>query len=180
MKAAYGRQLRRYLLTQNPQKIILLGPGVFETATVDTNILMGEKNSYLDELKGVLIKEIKEINSNIEGWLSLNCVSDDKWILLDPLKQKIRQKIGEKSKPLQKWNIRIYRGILTGLNKAVILSPHFQYCILKLPNSKLLKNTLKAFFPNLTKQVKLLLMQKKKRKKQERRLEINGLKHRTK
>jgi len=121
MKAAYGRQLRRYLLTQNPQKIILLGPGVFETATVDTNILMGEKNSYLDELKGVLIKEIKEINSNIEGWLSLNCVSDDKWILLDPLKQKIRQKIGEKSKPLQKWNIRIYRGILTGLNEAFII-----------------------------------------------------------
>src|SRR3989344_820594 len=121
MKAAYGRQLRRYLLTQNPQKIILLGPGVFETATVDTNILMGGKNSYLDELKGVLIKEIKEINSNIEGWLSLNCVSDDKWILLDPLKQKIRQKIGEKSKPLQKWNIRIYRGILTGLNEAFII-----------------------------------------------------------
>ena len=124
MKAAYGKQLRGYFLTQNPKQLILLGPGVFETATVDTNIFIAEKyfnNNNYNNFTGVLIKDIQDIPLKTKKGISLNNLSDEKWILLDPKKLEIKKKIELKSKPLKKWNIKIYRGILTGLNEAFIV-----------------------------------------------------------
>lgn len=41
MRAGYGEKLREYFATHtNPLLLIDLGPGVFESATVDTNTLL--------------------------------------------------------------------------------------------------------------------------------------------
>ena len=40
MRANYGKSLRKFLSNLNPKILIDLGPGVFSTATVDTNILL--------------------------------------------------------------------------------------------------------------------------------------------
>lgn len=121
-KAAYGRPLRRYLLSNNPQQLILLGPGIFETATVDTNILIAEKKSNLNEIKGVVVEDIDQIAQKISnGWIHMKSISDDKWILLNEDKEKIRDKIETKSKPLKEWDLKINFGIKTGRNEAFIL-----------------------------------------------------------
>jgi hypothetical protein len=40
MRAKYGEKLRKFLMTNNPILLLDLGPGIFENATVDTNIII--------------------------------------------------------------------------------------------------------------------------------------------
>ena len=53
MRAAYGKKLRQYFSEHNPLILIDLGPGVFESATVDTNILIIQNNQNNDKLKQI-------------------------------------------------------------------------------------------------------------------------------
>ena len=46
MRAGYGEKLREYFVKYNPILLIDLGSGVFDSATVDTNILMIKKEPY--------------------------------------------------------------------------------------------------------------------------------------
>ena len=48
--------------------------------------------------------------------------SSDSWVILSPIEQSIKHKIEAIGIPLKKWNINIYRGVLTGFNEAFIIS----------------------------------------------------------
>ena len=48
--------------------------------------------------------------------------SNTSWTILKPIEKTIRSKIEDKGVPLNKWDIHINRGILTGLNDAFIIS----------------------------------------------------------
>ena len=48
--------------------------------------------------------------------------SEDSWTILSPIEQSIKQKIESVGTPLKDWDIKIYRGILTGCNDAFIVS----------------------------------------------------------
>ena len=48
--------------------------------------------------------------------------SSDSWIILSPIEQSIKNKIEAIGKPLKEWDIKIYRGVLTGYNEAFIIS----------------------------------------------------------
>ncbi|MBS7566831.1 hypothetical protein KHS38_20670, partial [Mucilaginibacter sp. Bleaf8] len=45
----------------------------------------------------------------------------DSWIIVSPIEQQIRAKTERLSVPLKNWNVKIYRGILTGYNDAFII-----------------------------------------------------------
>ena len=45
----------------------------------------------------------------------------DSWVILSPIEQSIKQKIESVGKPLKEWDIKIYRGVLTGCNEAFII-----------------------------------------------------------
>ncbi|MFW6145456.1 MAG: DUF7149 domain-containing protein, partial [bacterium] len=122
MKAAYGKYLRKYLLKQNPEILILLGPGIFETATVDTNLLIASKSTNKKKVKGIYIKDITELNKNInDKMFSLTHISENDWSILSSSKQELKRKINNKGKPLSDWDIQINFGIKTGYNKAFII-----------------------------------------------------------
>ena len=53
MRAKYGEELRAYFAKLNPKLLIDMGPGVFESATVDTNILLIEKTDNKQNLKAL-------------------------------------------------------------------------------------------------------------------------------
>jgi len=55
MRAGYGESLRSYLLTKNTCLIVDLGPGVFENATVDTNILIVQNAESSCSLHGLTL-----------------------------------------------------------------------------------------------------------------------------
>ena len=47
--------------------------------------------------------------------------SSDSWVVLSPIEQSIKKKIESVGTPLKDWNIKIYRGVLTGCNEAFII-----------------------------------------------------------
>ncbi len=123
MKAAYGKSLRKYFIKQNPIKLLQLGPGVFEHAIVDTNILIAKRESYRTQLKGIIIDKRSDIQSLKDSQLTaMPYVNEDAWIIMSSGKQKIKHIIEKKGKQLKNWQIEIYRGVLTGYNEAFIIS----------------------------------------------------------
>ena len=46
----------------------------------------------------------------------------ESWVILSPIEQSIKQKIESVGTPLKDWDIKIYRGVLTGYNDAFIIS----------------------------------------------------------
>jgi len=122
MRANYGKSLRKYFLKKNPLTLLELGPGIFESAVVDTNILVTKNEENKKQLCGIAIKEIKQINVfTTQAMQDMPYVSEEAWTILNPVKQRIKNKISLKGKALRDWNIKINFGIKTGLNEAFII-----------------------------------------------------------
>ncbi len=127
MRAGYGKSTRAFFLRHNPVKLIDLGSGVFETATVDTNILLIQKTDDKSEeiaLKALdLSKEKDNINFDnyTNRWVLLNNLTDESWTISNPLEQRIKQKIAARGMPLKDFEIKINFGIKTGFNEAFII-----------------------------------------------------------
>ncbi|MCP4353749.1 MAG: N-6 DNA methylase [Desulfobacterales bacterium] len=129
MRAGYGEKLRKYFIQKTqPIKLIDLGPDVFETATVDTNILFFAKNKAPQTFSGCTLQKQTELllNEFVEQQSITISVpfNGDNWEILSPLQQQIKQKIEAKGIPLKEWNISINFGIKTGYNKAFIIDGH--------------------------------------------------------
>ena len=123
MRAKYGKSLRNYFADKKPLKLIDLGPGIFDSATVDTNILfVRNQKSRSQELKAVALESKAQMEQ--PKLLKFGAVSnpgENNWIILNPQEQAIKEKIERIGKPLKKWDVTINRGILTGYNKAFIV-----------------------------------------------------------
>ena len=129
MRAGYGEPIRNFFVQYtNPEKLIdFAGVKVFESATVDTNILLFAKseNQY-KTVCAVADKNIKNGFNNLSLFMQHNtseCRFDnsDSWVILSPIEQSIKRKIETVGVPLKDWDISIYRGVLTGCNEAFII-----------------------------------------------------------
>ena len=134
MKAAYGKSLRKYFLKQNPLKLILLGPGAFENATVDTNIMIAQKSMNKKELKGTIINNNLTFLSEA-NFIAMPYITDASWAIIDNNKQAIKSKIEKKGKPLKDWDIKINFGIKTGINEVFIIDQSKRDELISIHNS---------------------------------------------
>jgi len=126
MRAGYGENLRNFFTKYNPKILIDLGPNIFESATVDTNILLIQKSQNKKMLKAVSINQKDKENINLtnilkENSVILNKLGSDAWFIGNDLEQKLKEKIEKIGKPLKEWDVKIYYGIKTGLNDAFII-----------------------------------------------------------
>ncbi|HQF11992.1 MAG TPA: TaqI-like C-terminal specificity domain-containing protein, partial [Paludibacteraceae bacterium] len=101
-------------------------PGVFEHATVDTNILIIQKTKNRKRLHAVTINEKKKDNIDFSTLLEQNGVllqnlTGDAWFIGSDAEQRLKEKIERIGKPLKDWDVNIYYGIKTGLNEAFII-----------------------------------------------------------
>ena len=130
MRAGYGEKTRKFFATQtNPMLLIdFAGVKIFESATVDTNILLFSKSSNLHKtVCAVTNKQNKSSVSNMSDLVQQqNTVCDfatsDSWVILSPIEQSIKRKIEAVGTPLKDWDIQINYGIKTGCNEAFIIS----------------------------------------------------------
>jgi len=125
MRAGYGKKLRKFFIQYNPLQLIDLGPGVFEHATVDTNILILQKADNQNQLKAVTLQ--KEDKENIaqafdKKGVVLTKLTSDAWFIGSDAEQRLKEKIERIGTPLKDWDVKIYRGVLTGLNEAFIIT----------------------------------------------------------
>jgi len=125
MRAGYGEKLREFFTKHNPLLLIDLGPGVFENATVDTNILLIQKAQNKNYLKALTLQKIEEksIAEQVQqNSVLLEKLNHDAWFIGSSAEQRLKEKIERIGNPLKDWDVKIYRGVLTGLNEAFIIT----------------------------------------------------------
>lgn len=132
-RAGYGEPLREFLLKNTTllEYIDLNGIKVFDSATVDTSILSFEKAKTKDSSFKYLAPStelLKENDFNIESILNFNKIaqnslSKESFTFNDESTNALKAKIEKHGTPLKDWHgLNIYRGILTGLNEAFIIT----------------------------------------------------------
>ncbi|MGL4485304.1 MAG: Eco57I restriction-modification methylase domain-containing protein, partial [Anaerovoracaceae bacterium] len=124
LRAGYGKKTREFLSKQNPVALIDLGAGVFETATVDTNILVVRKEENNNSCWGLKLegKDTSNLHFELEKQgTALSELTEDSWMITSPIIASIKRKIEAIGTPLKDWDIQINRGILTGYNEAFII-----------------------------------------------------------
>ena len=138
MRAGYGEKTRGFFAKNtNPQLLIdFAGVKIFESATVDTNILLFSKEDNKHKtLCAVTNKQNKDGVKNLSVFVQQQGVECDftgstPWVILSPIEQSIKQKIEAVGTPLKDWDINIYRGVLTGYNDAFIIDTEKREAIL--------------------------------------------------
>ncbi|WP_311701937.1 Eco57I restriction-modification methylase domain-containing protein [Riemerella anatipestifer] len=126
MRAGYGENTRKFF-TDNTNPILLIdfaGQKIFESATVDTNILLFSKDKNRQETKACVIKE--KVLNNLSVYFRQNAnltefKDSESWVVLSPIEKQIKEKIEKVGTPLKDWDIRINYGIKTGFNDAFII-----------------------------------------------------------
>ena len=133
MRAGYGKSLRQLLMEQSAPLTLIdfAGVKVFESATVDTNILLTSKQKGVTSETRALTFP-KEATSrdlyNLRDFVRQHATpmtfpSDgSSYIILSPIELSIRRKIEAVGKPLKDWDVQINYGIKTGCNEAFIIT----------------------------------------------------------
>ena len=130
MRAGYGEKLRDFF-AKNVNPILLVdfaGVKVFDSATVDTNIMLFEKAKNAGKTKSCIATSLtKDGLANLSDFVQHNSsacdfATSDSWVILSPIEQSIKRKIEAVGVPLKDWNISINYGLKTGFNDAFIVS----------------------------------------------------------
>ena len=139
MRAAYGEKLRELFANHTNPRILIdfAGVKVFDSATVDTNILLYQKTENKHKTVACVTKnmskdDLKKLSIYVQhNSTEMDFNNSDSWVILSSLEQTIKQKIKRIGKPLKNWNITINYGIKTGFNDAFIISEETKCEILK-------------------------------------------------
>ncbi|NCX96448.1 MAG: class I SAM-dependent DNA methyltransferase, partial [Chitinophagia bacterium] len=126
MRTAYGEKLRIFFSTVTQPTLLFdfSGHKIFESATVDVNILQFTKAKYeKDTLACTAGKDysIDKTSLYFSRYALPTRFTEGSWVLLPPIAQDIKQKVEKIGIPLKDWDINIYRGVITGLNEAFII-----------------------------------------------------------
>ena len=128
MRAGYGEPLRAFFAGKNPRQLLDFGGfKVFESATVDTNILLIEnKNSTEKSLQACHFQNDYHKGAELTDYfqknkIALKQLSADTWFIGSKSEIELKQKIEKTGTPLKDWDVKINRGILTGFNEAFII-----------------------------------------------------------
>jgi len=122
MRTGYGKSLRQFLSEKTNPKLLInfAGTKVFESATVNVNILLSAKETNKHQTTTHVIHNVAELKAltNRDNM----SFSSSPWIILASVEQSIRKKIESIGVPLKQWDIQIYRGVVTGFNDAFVIS----------------------------------------------------------
>lgn len=141
IRSEYGRNLRRLFLANHIDKLIDFGRNRLFNATVDTNVIIVSKEKVIDGDKPQLFYlNEKTTGKNIYEVIEKSHVgdiylSDDAWLLNTNKFDSLKDKIEGQGLPLNKCGVNIFRGILTGCNKAYHIDTEEKNRILKKDSS---------------------------------------------
>jgi hypothetical protein len=127
MRAGYGESIRGFFAKKtNPIKLIdLSGVKIFNSATVDVNILFLKNEANAKATLACKIDSVESVN-NLSNFVQqqankCNFTTSESWVILSPIEQSIKHKIESVGTPLKDWDIQINYGIKTGFNDAFII-----------------------------------------------------------
>ena len=127
MRAGYGEATRKFFIEYTNPLILIdfAGIKVFDTATVDVNILLYAKEKSTFNTLACIVKDkgLKELSLYIsQHSLYTQFRNINNWVILSDIEQRIKAKIEAIGIPLKEWDISINYGIKTGFNDAFIIN----------------------------------------------------------
>ena len=143
LKSNYGTKTRKFIIDNSSPRILLdLGAGVFEGASVDTNILLSQKEKYNSKTKVAILST--DIGNQVfkEDVLPTN----DIWSIGNEANMGIKEKVAKIVSRLSDFNVELDYGILTGANKTFILSKEEANSLIRLDkkNEEIIKPILRG------------------------------------
>ena len=124
LKAEYGKLLRRYFSErQTPLLMIELGKDVFESAIVDSGVLMLREGGPSQSFQAVDMEQVdsKNFPPSLDLWGQVRPNGDAPWSILSHTEHNVMDKMRAEGKALKNWGVTISYGIKTGYNKAFII-----------------------------------------------------------
>ena len=124
LKAEYGKTTRRLFAEEHtPLRLVELGKDVFESAIVDSGVLMLRTGGSAVSFPGVDLDRLaeKSIPLGDHSWGRVRPEGEAPWSILSPLELSVLDKMRAKGTPLKEWDIAINYGIKTGFNEAFII-----------------------------------------------------------
>ena len=129
LRGGYGECLRKFFVeyTQPLKLLDFAGEKIFESASVDTNILLFAKNGGSRGATSCLAcvatpecrHDIGRFFNNTARRAEFR--ADDIWRIMSEKEEEVFCKIRDLGKPLKDWNLALNRGVLTGCNDAFII-----------------------------------------------------------
>jgi type I restriction-modification system DNA methylase subunit len=119
LRAEYGEPLREFLARNVQIKEVrdFTGCNVFPSAQVDPMTIIFQKSKPTEPYELLVSKE----KEGVQITVSSTILSARPWILEREEVYQIKRKLEEVGKPLREWDVKIYRGVLTGYNDAFII-----------------------------------------------------------
>ena len=124
LRAEYGKYLRRYFAQKHTPLLLLeLGKDVFESAIVDSGVLMLRSGGAARSFPAVDMDRVKSsvVPPPAELWGEARPDGDAPWSVMSLTEHGIFGKILAKGTTLKDWDVKINYGIKTGYNKAFIV-----------------------------------------------------------
>ena len=131
MRAGYGEKLRDFFCKHVAvQEVIDFGGVVvFNAAMVDTAIVRLAKKKPQDSFSSSVLSRSFSLQSSLSDFVHDNAVpfkrpadGSGSWVVMSPDRFRIKQAVESQGVPLEKWQVAIYRGILTGYNAAFYIT----------------------------------------------------------
>jgi adenine-specific DNA-methyltransferase len=129
MRAGYGEALRQYLANEvETQSVMDFGMAQnFGAATTYTCIVQLAKRPASGVTRGCYVADDKAAMADPSDYFEQNALplkglDETPWVVLPAARQRIKLAVEQQGVSLEKWQIAIYRGILTGYNKAFYIS----------------------------------------------------------
>jgi len=119
LRAEYGEPLREFLARNVKIKEIrdFTGCNVFPSAQVDPMTIIFQKSKPTEPYEFLVSKEKEKVQITVSSTI----LSASPWTLEKEEVYQIKRKLEEVGKPLREWDVKIYRGVLTGYNDAFII-----------------------------------------------------------
>ena len=127
LKSEYGKSTRRYFAENHtPLRLVEMGKDVFETAIVDSSILLvrvGRREEYPLPFAAVDTDKLdsQDFPPAYGLWGQARPNGDAPWSIMSRLEQSVMDKIRAKGTPLKDWDVSIKLGIKSGCNGAFII-----------------------------------------------------------
>ena len=124
LKAEYGKSTRRYFAENHtPLRLLELGKDVFETAIVDSGIMVARLGKSGEIGRAVDLDRLtdKAFPPPESLWGELRPDGEKPWSVLSSVERSVMEKMEAVGTPLREWDVKINLGVLNGMNAAFLI-----------------------------------------------------------
>ena len=128
MQAGYGKELREFMLSRNLNRLIDFGDlQIFEGATTYPCIFVAKNDSEVSTMKVSVLKQDKVTDFNqmvrdTEEIFALSEFTSDTWVISSKKEKEFLETLSKQYKSLSSIVEGAYRGVLSGLSEAFLIS----------------------------------------------------------